>query len=151
MKSFLTSTLHFKVESAIDDEPDIRELLKITLVRMDVNCLCAKNLEEAKSLLNDNVFDICLTDMRLPDGNGVEFVSYTQKYYPLMPIAVITAHGNMEAAIQALKSGAFDFLSKPVDLEHLRPLIKNALNLSNNPAGSDKKLLGNTRHKSNDI
>ena len=98
----------------IDDEPDIRELLEITLKRMDLNCLCAEDLTEARQLLKKHTFKICLTDMKLPDGDGVEFVSYIQDHYPNMPVAVITAHGSMETAIQALKSGAFDFLTKPV-------------------------------------
>lgn len=111
----------------IDDEPDIRELLEITLKRMEISCTCAPDLRSAKALLNERPFDICLTDMRLPDGDGVEFVGYVQKRHPGMPVAVITAHGNMETAIQALKYGAFDFLTKPVDLTLLRTLIDSAL------------------------
>ena len=80
----------------IDDEPDIRELLEITLKRMDVNCRCAGDLAAARILLKQQDFDICLTDMRLPDGDGVEFVDFVQDHYPNMPIAVITAHGSME-------------------------------------------------------
>ena len=109
----------------LDDEPDIRELLEITLTRMNVDCLPAENLHDAYTLLKEHNFDICLTDMRLPDGDGLELVSYIQKNNPQLPVAVITAHGNIESAIQALKSGAFDFLSKPVDLEVLRTLVRN--------------------------
>lgn len=122
----------------IDDEPDIRELLEITLRRMQVSCTCAPDLGTAKALLNEREFDICLTDMRLPDGDGVEFVGYAQRRHPRMPVAVITAHGNMEIAIQALKSGAFDFLTKPVDLALLRALIDSALRA----AGEQSELAG---------
>lgn len=129
----------------IDDEPDIRELLEITLKRMDVDSICAEDLNSARSLLKKHKFNICLTDMRLPDGNGVEFVAYTQEQYPDMPIAVITAHGNMESAIQALKSGAFDFLTKPVDLGLLRTLVKSALNISPKPDRTKHQLIGNSQ------
>lgn len=126
----------------IDDEPDIRELLEITLKRMDVDCRCAGDLTVAKQLLKEQKFDICLTDMRLPDGDGVEFVSYIQEHYPNMPVAVITAHGSMETAIQALKSGAFDFLTKPVDLVSLRTLITSALRLTSGQRESERKFIG---------
>lgn len=128
----------------IDDEPDIRELLQITLARMGLDCLCTENLASAKAALKDNSFDLCLTDMKLPDGNGVEFVAYVQRNYPGIPIAVITAHGNMEIAIQALKSGAFDFLNKPVDLSQLRALIDSALKLTNLDEKHEKKLVGDS-------
>jgi len=128
----------------IDDEPDIRELLEITLTRMDVDCLSAEDLQQAYSLLKNNKFDICLTDMRLPDGNGLELVSYIQTNTPQLPVAVITAHGNMESAIQALKSGAFDFLSKPVDLEVLRNLVRTAIKLKKSEMEWVYKLIGNT-------
>jgi len=114
----------------VDDEPDIRELLQITLKRMNIDCSCAPDLKTARELLRERSFDVCLTDMRLLDGDGVEFVSYLQQKYPRLPVAVITAHGNMETAIQALKSGAFDFLNKPVDLHMLRALIDTALRAS---------------------
>ena len=126
----------------IDDEPDIRELLEITLKRMGIDCCCAGDLTGAKQLLKEQKFDICLTDMRLPDGNGVEFVSYVQEHYPNMPVAVITAHGSMETAIQALKSGAFDFLTKPVDLVSLRTLITSALRLTSGQRESERKFIG---------
>lgn len=128
----------------IDDEPDIRELLEITLIRMDIDCLSAENLQEAYSLLKEHKFDLCLTDMRLPDGNGLELVSYIQENNPQLPVAVITAHGNMESAIQALKSGAFDFLSKPVDLEILRSLVRAAIKLKKPETALVYKLIGNT-------
>lgn len=129
----------------IDDEPDIRELLEITLNRMHINCACAEDLASAKVLLKQKSFDICLTDMRLPDGDGVEFVSYIQQHYPNLPVAVITAHGNMETAIQALKYGAFDFLTKPVDLNLLRTLITSALKLSSVQVESKHKLIGESK------
>ena len=126
----------------IDDEPDIRELLEITLKRMDLSCVCAKDLTEARQLLKKHEFNICLTDMKLPDGDGVEFVSYIQDHYPNMPVAVITAHGSMETAIQALKSGAFDFLTKPVDLTSLRTLVSSALKLSFETFRSKREFIG---------
>lgn len=128
----------------IDDEPDIRELLEITLKRMEVDCSCAGDLAAARRLLSEHNFDICLTDMRLPDGDGVEFVSYVQEHYPNMPVAVITAHGSMETAIQALKSGAFDFLTKPVDLVSLRTLIASALRLTSGQRESSRAFIGNS-------
>ena len=126
----------------IDDEPDIRELLEITLNRMDISCVSVSDLASARKTLDNESFDLCLTDMKLPDGNGVEFVSYFQNKYPNTPIAVITAHGNMETAIQALKSGAFDFITKPVDLTVLRSLVTDALNLTNRKIRSEKNLVG---------
>lgn len=114
----------------IDDEPDIRELLEITLTRMGKHTHSAKNVEGGKQLLSEHRFDLCLTDMRLPDGNGIELVKYMAKHYPQTPVAMITAHGNMETAIEALKAGAFDFISKPVDLKTLRNLINTALKLT---------------------
>ena len=114
----------------VDDEPDILELLDITLSRMDIQTYSAKNITEAKDLLNQYSFDICLTDMRLPDGNGIELIRYIQENVASLPVAMITAHGNMEFAIEALKSGAFDFISKPVDLSILRNLVSTALKLS---------------------
>lgn len=114
----------------IDDEPDIRELLEITLNRMDIQTHCAENIEQAKMLLSQHKFDLCLTDMKLPDGNGLDLVDFIQNGPTPMPVAVITAHGSMDTAIKAMKQGAFDFLSKPVDLTVLRQLVNNALKLS---------------------
>jgi two-component system response regulator PilR (NtrC family) len=115
----------------IDDEPDIRELLEITLGRMDIDTLAADDLASARKLLSKNEFDLCLTDMRLPDGDGIDLVREVGKVYPQLPIAVITAHGNVESATQALKAGAYDFVSKPVDLKILRKLVTTALKLRN--------------------
>ncbi len=114
----------------VDDEPDIRELLEITLNRMNIQTRCAENVAEAKALLQQNSFDLCLTDMKLPDGNGLDLVGFIQTLPVPLPVAVITAHGNMESAILAMKKGAFDFVSKPVDLPALRLLVNNALKLS---------------------
>jgi two-component system, NtrC family, response regulator PilR len=114
----------------IDDEPDIRELLAIILGRMDVECISAATVTQGKTLLASQNFDICLTDMNLPDGDGLEIVAHIQKEHSDLPVAVITAHGNMELAIQALKAGAFDFVNKPVDLNDLRNLVSQAIKLS---------------------
>jgi len=114
----------------VDDEPDIRELLELTLGRMNIETQAAADLGEARELLTQHKFDLCLTDMKLPDGNGVELVEHIQTNYPKTPVAVITAHGNMEWAIKALKAGAFDFVSKPVDLQILRNLVNTALKVS---------------------
>ena len=113
----------------VDDEPDIRELLDITLSRMGLQTHSAATLEEAKELVARVQPDLCLTDMRLPDGNGIGLVQYIQQEFPHIPVAMITAHGSVETAISALKAGAFDFISKPVELENLRRLISSALQL----------------------
>ena len=113
----------------VDDEPDIRELLDITLSRMGLQTHSAATLEEAKELVARVQPDLCLTDMRLPDGNGISLVQYIQQEFPHIPVAMITAHGSVETAISALKAGAFDFISKPVELESLRRLISSALQL----------------------
>lgn len=114
----------------VDDEPDIRELLDITLQRMNIETFLAADVASAKSVLNQQAVDLCLTDMRLPDGDGLELVKYIQSSDLNLPCAVITAHGNMDIAVRAMKTGAFDFLSKPVDLVALRQLVNNALQLS---------------------
>ena len=114
----------------VDDEPDILQLLEIALARMNLNTLSAKTLTEAMQLLEHNEPDLCLTDMKLPDGNGLQLVEYVQRLEKELPVAVITAHGSVEAAIDALKLGAFDFVSKPVALDKLRELVGHALNLN---------------------
>lgn len=132
----------------VDDEPDIRELLDITLSRMDIDTLSAENIAQAKELLSEHHFDLCLTDMRLPDGNGIELIKYIQENVSSLPVAMITAHGNMEFAIEALKSGAFDFVSKPVDLNVLRNLVNTALKLADDKTeeslSEQTGLLGNS-------
>lgn len=114
----------------IDDEPDICELIEITLSRMGLETCSAHNLTDAKIILETESFDLCLTDMRLPDGNGISMVEHIQLHYSQIPVAVITAHGNMESAVKALKAGAFDFVSKPVDIQILRNLVATATTLS---------------------
>lgn len=130
----------------VDDEPDIRELLELTLSRMGLSTLSTGTLSEARSELSGNSFRLCLTDMRLPDGDGIELVEHISQKWPDMPVAVITAHGNMELAIKALKNGAFDFVSKPVDLKVLRNLVETALKLSgsDNSSSTPKKQPGST-------
>ncbi len=123
----------------VDDEPDIRELLEITLGRMQIDTWAAADLAEAHALLKGAKFNLCLTDMKLPDGNGIELVEHIVLHHPELPVAVITAHGNMETAIQALKAGAFDFVSKPVDLQQLRHLVQAALKLEGDTRPSSKK------------
>ncbi|EMR3907804.1 TPA: two-component system response regulator PilR [Pseudomonas aeruginosa] len=115
----------------VDDEPDIRELLEITLGRMKLDTRSARNVKEARELLAREPFDLCLTDMRLPDGSGLDLVQYIQQRHPQTPVAMITAYGSLDTAIQALKAGAFDFLTKPVDLGRLRELVATALRLRN--------------------
>lgn len=117
----------------VDDEPDIRELLQLTLGQMDIHCRAAADLKQARKLLGQHQFDLCLTDMRLPDGTGLELVQYIQQHSPSLPVAVITAYGSMQTAIDALKCGAFDFVSKPVQLDTLRKLVNSALKLERYP------------------
>jgi two-component system response regulator PilR (NtrC family) len=130
----------------VDDEADIRELLEITLGRMAIETTPAHNLAEAQACLEKQAFDLCLADMRLPDGDGIDLVRAIGSQFPEIPVAVITAHGNMDAAIAALKAGAFDFVSKPVDLDDLRNLVQQALNLDRTrttEAGSERdELIG---------
>ncbi|MBT8106594.1 MAG: sigma-54 dependent transcriptional regulator [Gammaproteobacteria bacterium] len=128
----------------IDDEPDICELLSLTLGRMDVRTETAMDVAGAKALLGKHDFDICLTDMRLPDGDGLELVEWMQGNAPTVPVAVITAHGNVETAVQALKLGAFDFVSKPLDLGNLRTIVENALKVRQSGRNSGSKLLGDS-------
>ena len=118
-----------KTALVVDDEPDIRELLEITLGRMSIDTHSAENVQNAKSLLDSSKYDFCLTDMKLPDGNGIELVQFINDNYPDTPVAMITAHGNMDSAVEALKAGAFDFVSKPINLQLLRNLVDTALNL----------------------
>jgi len=128
----------------IDDEPDIRELLTMTLGRMRINTESAADVGSAKAKLSSKNYDICLTDMRLPDGDGLELVEWMQVHASGVPVAVITAHGNVETAVQALKLGAFDFISKPLDLKHLRNIVENALKLEGKSPDQQSRLLGNS-------
>ncbi|MGE8069084.1 sigma-54-dependent transcriptional regulator [Pseudomonas sp. NPDC089569] len=128
----------------VDDEPDIRELLEITLGRMKLDTCSARSANEARALLKHETFDLCLTDMRLPDGSGLELVQHVQQCYPRVPVAMITAHGSVETAISALKAGAYDFLTKPVDLIRLRELVTSALPLPAHGGTIDRRLLGDS-------
>ena len=128
----------------IDDEPDICELLSLTLGRMDIRTETAADVASAKTLLGAQHFDLCLTDMRLPDGDGLELVEWMQAHAADVPVAVITAHGNVETAVQALKLGAFDFISKPLDLNHLRNIVENALRVEQEAPEQPSRLLGNS-------
>jgi two-component system response regulator PilR (NtrC family) len=132
----------------IDDEPDICELLTLTLGRMDVRTETAMDVAGAKALLGQHDFDICLTDMRLPDGDGLELVEWMQANATGVPVAVITAHGNVETAVQALKLGAFDFISKPLDLGNLRTIVENALRVRAPGQTGGSKLLGDSTRMS---
>lgn len=116
----------------VDDEADIRELLSITLERMDFDVVAAPDLATATRHLRSTQFELCLTDMHLPDGDGLTLVEWIQRNRPQLPVAVITAHGNVESAVRALKLGAFDFISKPLDLAALRKLITATLKLADN-------------------
>ena len=136
----------------VDDERDIRELLTLTLGRMGLRIDTAANLGEAREHLSRNTYDLCFTDMNLPDGNGIELVGDISRLYPKTPVAMITAFGNVELAVEALKAGAFDFVSKPVDISVLRGLVKHALELNNTerapppppPPEQASRLLGNS-------
>jgi two-component system response regulator PilR (NtrC family) len=114
----------------VDDEPDLVELVTLTLSRMNVAAQSAGDVAGAKKLLKAQRFDLCLTDMRLPDGDGLDLLEWMTTHYPGVPCAVITAHGNVESAVRALKLGAFDFVSKPLDLGGLRRIVSTALKLS---------------------
>lgn len=122
----------------VDDEPDIRELVSLTLSRMSLDVDTAASLAEARRQLDRREYDLCLTDMQLGDGTGIELVRHIQKRCPQTPVAIITAYGSMETAITALKEGAFDFVAKPVDLQRLRELVNSALKLRQRQTGADK-------------
>lgn len=131
----------------VDDEADILELLELTLLRMGLDVERAMCVQEAIAKLKQGDFSLCLTDMRLPDGEGLEVVRYIGEQRPEIPVAVITAHGNTENAVAALKAGAFDYINKPVTLEQLRALVKSALKLPERHAAlptSERALIGNS-------
>jgi two-component system, NtrC family, response regulator PilR len=113
----------------VDDEADLRELLELTLVGMGLDVDCAADVTQAKQYLSQHVYGLCLTDMRLPDGNGLELVEYLSGKFANLPVAVLTAYGSAENAVAALKAGAFDYLSKPIALDALRNLVRGALGL----------------------
>lgn len=114
----------------VDDETDIRELLVMTLERMDIDTYSASCVEEAKVLLKQRQYALCLTDMQMPDGTGLDLVNYISEFHSGLPVAVITAHASADNAVSALKAGAFDYLSKPISLKQLRPVIEFALKLT---------------------
>ena len=126
----------------VDDEPDIRELLELTLLKMGLGVTSVPTIAEAKERLKDGRFQLCLTDMRLPDGEGLELVRHISSLRADLPVAVITAYGSAENAVAALKAGAFDYVSKPVGLEQLRALVRSALSLPGQAPAKDQQLLG---------
>lgn len=121
----------------VDDEADILDLIKITLGRMDIQAVTALTLGEARRQLERGRFDLCLTDMNLPDGTGLDLIRHISEHHPALPVAMITAHGNQESAVAAMKAGAFDFVSKPVDLQLLRRLVGSALKLRGRALADD--------------
>jgi two-component system response regulator PilR (NtrC family) len=128
----------------VDDEPDLLDLMEMTLSRMGLDATRAETVAEAVRLLDREPFDLCLTDMRLPDGEGLRVVEHINTHGLDVPVAVITAFGSAVNAVAALKAGAFDYLSKPVALEQLRALVKQALKVPDKlPAPTDgQQLLG---------
>jgi len=134
----------------VDDEADIRELLDLTVARMGLSADCAATVAQARQLLEQHRYQLCLTDMRLPDGEGLEIVRLIGEHYGETPVAVITAFGSTQNAVAALKAGAFDYLAKPVALDQLRSLIKSALSLptrsgsseAGQPSGAAAQLIG---------
>lgn len=126
----------------VDDEADIRELLDLTLSRMGVAADCAANVAAAKRLLAENRYQLCLTDMRLPDGQGLDVVRHIAEHHGDVPVAVITAFGSTENAVAALKAGAFDYLAKPVALDQLRTLVRSAINLPQPAETAGQQLIG---------
>ncbi len=131
----------------VDDETDIRELLTMTLERMDIDTYSASNIQEAKSLLSQRPYALCLTDMQMPGGTGLDLVNHINEFHPGLPVAVITAHASAENAVSALKAGAFDYLSKPISLKQLRPVIEFALKLTsqtNTTKGNALEMIGDS-------
>src|SRR5215470_9954504 len=126
----------------VDDEPDLLELVSLTLSRMNLQTRTASDVNTARRLLKAEQFDLCLTDMRLPDGDGLDLVAWIQENRSNVPVAVITAHGNVESAVRALKLGAFDFVSKPLDLSVLRKLVGSAIRLASTSAPDSSTLRG---------
>lgn len=127
----------------VDDEPDICELVAMTLARQGVATDTANNVQGAKEKIDHQKYALCLTDMRLPDGNGLQLIEYIQQVAPSLPVAMITAHGNIDTAIAALKAGAFDFLTKPIDIQQLRQLVSSAIRLEEIPTISQNSPLTN--------
>lgn len=131
----------------VDDETDIRELLTMTLERMEIDTYSASNIAEAKVLLQQRQYALCLTDMQMPGGTGLDLVNHITEFHAGLPVAVITAHASAENAVSALKAGAFDYLTKPISLKQLRPLVEFALKLStqtNNSAPNTLEMIGDS-------
>ena len=131
----------------VDDETDIRELLTMTLERMEIDTYSASNIAEAKVLLQQRQYALCLTDMQMPGGSGLDLVNHITEFHAGLPVAVITAHASAENAVSALKAGAFDYLTKPISLKQLRPLVEFALKLStqtNNSAPNTLEMIGDS-------
>ncbi len=126
----------------VDDEADLVELVSLTLARMNLATESAGDLASARRMLGERRFDLCLADMRLPDGDGLDLVAWIQQHQPRLPVAVITAHGNVESAVRALKLGAFDFVTKPLDLGVLRRLVAVAIRLGDQSGGGETTALG---------
>ena len=122
----------------VDDEEDLCALMQMTLARMGIATHCAYRIEQAKQLLQQHRYDACLTDLNLPDGHGLDLVQYVSQHFNALPIAVLTAYGNMDIAIHALKAGAFDFVSKPINQLHLEQLLQKALNHPIKPVNDDE-------------
>jgi len=122
----------------VDDEDDLRELLDLTLARMGLTADCAATVQEARDFLARETYQLCLTDMRLPDGDGLDLVRHIAANCRDLPVAVITAYGSMDNAVSALKAGAFDYIAKPVSLEQLRALIRSALRLPTDTQGQSE-------------
>ena len=120
----------------VDDEPDLLDLMEITLTKMGLDTRCAASVADARRLLEEDRFDLCLTDMRLADGSGLDVLRHIGERHPAMPVAVVTAYGNTSNAVDALKAGAFDYLSKPVALDQLRTLVKTALKVPEKTGGN---------------
>ena len=125
----------------VDDETDIRELLVMTLERMDIDTYSACCVEEAKALLKERSYGLCITDMRMPDGTGLDLLYHINQFHSGLPVAVITAHGSTENAVTALKAGAFDYLAKPISLKQLRPVVESALKLTSQAEPSQSATL----------
>ncbi len=140
----------------IDDEQDIRELIEMAFMSMGIHCILSPTVNDAIRRLkkHGSELDFCITDMRLPDGDGLDLVSHIQKHYPHLPVCVITAHGNVELAVQALKRGAFDFVNKPFDLKQLRTMAKAAMKLSSSQQSGTtgaKKARGDNKKNSSGV
>lgn len=126
----------------IDDEPDIRELFSLTFRRMNLHCDLAATVEEGLRCIRNNQYFLALTDMCLPDGDGIEVIRFIQREQATLPVAVITAYGNVEGAVNSLKAGAFDYVSKPVDLGMLKALVNTALSMYHRPEQKENVLIG---------